>query len=68
MMEDINHYLHTGTSKSAFGLLTDHLLPELENIEQDRVSTSFSKLNAYSAYNFYNSSIWSKTATLHEPW
>ena len=29
MMEDVKQYLHTGTSKSTFGVDTDHLLSEL---------------------------------------
>ena len=68
MMEDVKQYLHTGTSKSTFGVETDRLLSELENTERERVisnfqdlfSTSFSKLNKYldahPVYNFYKAS------------
>ena len=44
MMEDVKQYLHNGTSKSTFGVESDCLLSELENIERKRVNSNFQDL------------------------
>ena len=41
MIEDVKQYLHTGVSKSIFGVETDCLLSQPENTERERVIANF---------------------------
>jgi len=53
MMEDVKQYLHTGTSKSTFGVETDCLLSELENTKRERVISNFQDLFSTSFSIFF---------------